>query len=70
MNSDVEFYICPVCFMTTGGPRSHHRRQMIHYSPLPPGHELLKPAIDEEGRLATRAPRWFVDGMRARHGRR
>ena len=70
MNSEVEFYICPVCFMTAGAPRSHHRQQMIRYSPLPSGHELLKPPRDEEGGLGTRAPRWFLEGVRARYGRR
>ena len=70
MNSEVEFYICPICFMTAGVPRSHHRRQMIHYSHLPPGHELLKPLMDEEGHLGTRAPRWFIDGLRSARGRR
>lgn len=70
MNSEVEFYICPVCFMTAGAPRSHHRRRMIHYSPLPAGHDLLKPPLREGGQLGARAPRWFLEGMRARHGRR
>lgn len=70
MNSDVEFYICPVCFMTGGVPRRHHRQQMIHFSTLPPGHEMLKPPMDGDGRLGTRAPRWFLDGLRAHHGRR
>lgn len=70
MNSEVEFYICPICFMTAGVPRSHHRRQMVHYRPLPPGHELLKPPVGEEGHLETRAPRWFLESVSAVHGRR
>ncbi len=70
MNSEVDFYICPICFMTAGGPRSHHRRQMVHYTPLPPGHNLLKPPADDDGRLETRAPRWFLDSIRRAHGRR
>ena len=70
MNSEVEFYICPICFMTAGVRRKHHKQQMIHYSSLPPGHHSLKPPIDEEGRMATRAPRWFLDSLRSIPGRR
>lgn len=70
MNSEVEFYICPICFMTAGTPRSHHRRPMICFSSLRPGDDLLKPLMDEEGRLATRAPRWFLDSVRPAHGHR
>lgn len=70
MNSEVEFYICSVCFMTGGVRRSHHQRQMIHFGSLPPGHDLLKPQMDAEGRLETRAPRWFLNGLRNLHGRR
>jgi hypothetical protein len=33
---------------------------MMHYGGFPANHQQLKPLVDREGNLKTRAPRWFL----------
>ena len=63
MYEDCEFYIRPVCFAVSDHPGTHHSREMIFCGQLPEGHERLKPIIDTQGDLKTRAPRWFLEAV-------
>jgi hypothetical protein len=60
---DCEFYICPIRFTTSEVAGEHHNHQMVFCKQLPLGHEQLKPIIDLEGDLKTRAPRWFLEAV-------
>ncbi|HSG15658.1 MAG TPA: hypothetical protein VLE70_04975 [Anaerolineae bacterium] len=63
MRRDCEFYICPVCFATSEEPGEHHDHQMIFCKQLPVGDDKLKPVMDIDGDLRTRAPRWFLEAV-------
>lgn len=63
MREDCEFYICPICFTTSEKAGEHHNHEMVFCKQLPVGHEQLKPIIDLEGDLKTRAPRWFLEAV-------
>ncbi|HCB50162.1 MAG: hypothetical protein AMJ56_15710 [Anaerolineae bacterium SG8_19] len=63
MRKDCEFYICPICFATSEEAGEHHNHEMVFCKQLPIGHVQLKPIIDLEGDLKTRAPRWFLEAV-------
>ena len=65
MNQDCNFYICPTCFNVSEKPTTCHDQAMIHCRNLQPGDPRLKPLIDNEGDLKNRAPRWFVENLKA-----
>ncbi len=65
MNQDCDFYICPTCFNVSEEPTTCHDQAMIHCRNLQPGDPRLKPLIDNEGDLKNRAPRWFVENLKA-----
>ena len=64
MNEDCDFYICTTCFRTSETEEECHGRMMLHCGQLQPGDPRLKPLLDSEGDLKTRAPRWFLEGIR------
>jgi len=64
MNQDCDFYICPVCFKTSESEGNCHATTMLHCASLQPGDEQLKPLMDAEGDLRSRAPRWFLENLR------
>jgi hypothetical protein len=59
METQQEFYICPTCFHVSEAYPELHEHEMLHYSGYAAGDQQLKPTIDEDGNLKTRAPRWF-----------
>ena len=63
MMKECDFYICPICFAVSENPGTHHNREMIFCEHLPIGHDRLKPVVDLEGDLKTRAPRWFLEAV-------
>ncbi len=63
MMEECDFYICAVCFSVSEHPGTHHNREMVYCEQLPVGDERLKPVIDLEGALKTRAPRWFLEAV-------
>jgi hypothetical protein len=64
MTRDCEFYICPVCFMTSETPVECHDHWMIHCDAFDLADERRKPLMGPRGRLRSRAPRWFVEAVR------
>lgn len=65
MNKDCNFYICPTCFRVSEEPAACHEQTMLHCSNLQPGDPRLKPLMDDTGDLKNRAPRWFVENLKA-----
>ena len=65
MNEDCDFYICPTCFNVSEELMTCHDQPMIHCDNLQPGDSRLKPLIDDEGDLKNRAPRWFIEKLKA-----
>jgi hypothetical protein len=63
MNRDCSFYICPTCFATSETSNECHNHRMIHCRSLQPGDIRLKPLLDKDGELKTRAPRWFLESL-------
>jgi hypothetical protein len=63
MNELKSFYLCPTCFATqeTGAAHPH---PMIHVDTAAMSVELCRPPIDAQGRLQSRAPRWFLHRVR------
>lgn len=65
-------YICRVCHLVGTRPLTCHSGQSVRCSAGAAGDERSKPLFDAQGRLVTRAPKWWVDAcFRAkRTGRR
>ena len=57
------FYICPKCFKICEDPDEEHRHGMVQCSPLTLTDAQRKPLYDVDGRLLTRAPRWFLEEL-------
>ena len=67
MANDSIFYLCPICFAVCESKiacRSHHHR-MIWCDPIRLSDEQRKPLVDADGRLASHAPRWFLEAIGA-----
>jgi hypothetical protein len=66
-NSDDRFYLCPICFAVCESEiacRAHNHR-MIWCDPIGLTDEQRKPLMYADGRLASRAPRWFLEAVGA-----
>ena len=59
METEQEFYICPTCFHVSEAHPELHEHEMLHYPGYPAGHEQLKPSVDGDGNVKTRAPGWL-----------
>jgi hypothetical protein len=59
METEQGFYICPTCFFVSEAHPELHKHEMLHYPGYPVGHEQLKPSVDGDGNLKTRAPGWI-----------
>jgi hypothetical protein len=66
-NSNDRFYLCPICFAVCESEiacRAHNHR-MIWCDPIGLTDEQRKPLMYADGRLASRAPRWFLEAVGA-----
>lgn len=54
------FYMCPVCFRTSSKAEACHNKPMLHCSAGHWGDDCRKPLMASNGRLLTRAPRWWL----------
>ena len=63
MREEIDFYICPICFLVSDTAGYHHGRRMVYCQELPLGDEQLKPIVDGKGDLKSRAPRWFLEAV-------
>jgi len=61
MSDEVVFYICPKCFKICEQPDEEHKHNLIQCRPLKLTEAQRKPLYDENGKLLTRAPRWFLE---------
>jgi hypothetical protein len=59
-------YMCEVCLRCSEEPGTHHGRPMIRCDAGCPGDECTKPLESVDGRLLTRAPRWWIFRRRSR----
>ena len=59
-------YMCEVCLHCSAEPGPHHGRSMICCDAGCPGDECTKPLESDDGRLLTRAPRWWIFRRRKR----
>ncbi len=61
------FYLCPKCFkLREGDVEGHEHGKMIRFDASTLTPEQRKPLFDQQGRLVTRAPRWFLQAVAAR----
>ena len=54
-------YVCRVCHRVAQEPLDCHPGQSVDCDAGAPGDERSKPLFDANGRLVTRAPKWWVD---------
>jgi hypothetical protein len=54
-------YICRVCHLVGLKPLNCHPGNSVVCDAGEPGDERSKPLFDRQGRLVTRAPKWWVD---------
>ena len=54
-------HICSACFSVSEAPEECHGKPMIEVDCGQPGAASSWPCTDREGRLTTRAPRWWVE---------
>ncbi|MEL6149528.1 MAG: hypothetical protein AAFV33_18980 [Chloroflexota bacterium] len=60
----VLFYICPDSFAIKEAPGTNeHGRPFVPCFAVQ-ANEQFKPVMDENGRLQSRAPQWFLEAMR------
>jgi len=59
-------YMCEECLYCSSEPGNHHGRPMTRCDAGCPGDECTKPLETAEGRLLTRAPRWWIFRERKR----
>ena len=57
------FYLCPKCFKLTEDDEEGHRHGLMRFDAKKLSEEQRKPLFDENGRLVTRAPIWFLDAV-------
>jgi hypothetical protein len=65
-----EFYICPTCFNVKETPGTCHEHPMIHCQEMAIADKRRRPEMDEEGRLQSDAPRWFLQARYHSAGKR
>ncbi len=53
-------YVCEACLHCSKEPGTHHSRPMVQCDAGCPGDECSKPVESADGRLLTRAPRWWI----------
>ncbi len=53
-------YMCEVCFAVSDKPTLHHGQPMIECDAGCPGDDVTRPVVDEQGRILTHAPKWWV----------
>ena len=63
MKFESAFYLCPVCFTASEHRDRCHDHVMIHFDPGNPEDFRRKPLFDEQGKLRSQAPRWFLEGL-------
>jgi len=54
-------YVCPNCFNLSAEPMECCNQMMIQCDAGVPGDERSRPLMTAEGKLATRAPKWWVE---------
>jgi hypothetical protein len=54
------FYMCSVCFRTSSRPEQCHNRPMLDCDAGCWGDVCRKPLMAADGRILTRAPRWWL----------
>lgn len=59
------FYICPVCFQVCDSLQECHAHKMLECSGGEPGDPRRLPIRDRFGNLVSRAPRWYLEAVRA-----
>ena len=66
-NSNDRFYLCPICFAAYESEIAckAHNHRMIWCDPITLTDEQRKPLMYADGRLASRAPRWFLEAVGA-----
>lgn len=63
MKSATAFYLCRMCFKVSETEVVCHDHPMVLVDPGEEGDERRKPLLDEEGRLKSQAPRWFLEAL-------
>jgi hypothetical protein len=64
MTQEQIFYICPICFRVCETEAECHEHRMVICKTGKPGDDIRKPVTDDFGRLASRAPRWYLDALK------
>ncbi len=65
-NSNDRFYLCPICFAAFESEiacKAHIHHRAVWCDPIKLTDEQRKPLTYADGRLASRAPRWFLEAV-------
>ena len=63
MSDKLVFYLCPKCFELREDAPGEHPHGMIRVDSSELDEELRRPLFDEQGRLLTQAPKWFLQAL-------
>ena len=63
MGNEVEIYICPVCFQVCETERECHQHKMLACNTGQIGDARRKPVTNNQGRIVSRAPRWYAEAV-------
>lgn len=66
MSRNMIFFLCPKCFTLREGDSEPHHHGMIRVDASKLTEEQRKPLFDEEGKLVSRAPKWFLKALEDR----
>ncbi len=67
-DSNDRFYLCPICFAAFESEiacKAHIHHRAVWCDPIDLTDEQRKPLTYADGRLASRAPRWFLEAVGA-----
>ena len=63
MSSDTDFFICPTCFRVCETEMECHQHQMVACHTGEFGDKRRRPVKDLNGKLVSRAPRWYMEAV-------
>jgi hypothetical protein len=63
MDNNRVFYLCPLCFRRSEIDGECHEHRMVACDVGDWADERRKPIIDADGRVLSRAPRWFLEAV-------
>ncbi len=68
MNTNLVFYLCPMCFETFESEPANHVHQVIRVDTARLDADSRRPMMDQAGNPTSHAPRWFLAAVAGLRG--